>query len=594
MATNWSTVRLAVAGLAVLCLVAADRASAQTPRDYVVPLTARVSKKPLAITLEWDASPSTSSLTIYRRVYGQTAWSSPIAVSSSASSYKDASIAAGVLYEYRLVRQAVAGSSSITSYGFLCSGVEVPARESRGRIILLVDQTHTDALASELARLEQDLAGDGWTVLRHDVARTASVEEIKSIVRGDYEVDRENTRSLFLFGHVPVPYSGNIAPDGHPDHRGAWPADMFYAELTGTWTDTVLYDASTGRNRNEPGDGRLDQSTIPDDTELEVGRVDLAGMTDAGSSETELLRHYLDRDHAYRMGQMAYTSRGLIDDNFGIVSGEAFASNGWRNFSAMVGRDNVVELDWLSTLGSETYLFGYGCGPGSYTSASGVGTTTDLVSVSNGAIFSMLFGSYFGDWDTDNSFLRAPLASGDGLASAWVGRPSWYLHPMAMGETIGAGTRLTQNNSGEYLTRHARSVHIALMGDPTLRLNPVAPASSVIVSVASTGEALVTWTASPAPGATYNVYRADAPNGPYTRLNRSPLTGTSFQARRYSLARSATYMVRAVALTSSPSGSYYNASQGAFAEPAHTTYITPVDGAIMPNVDIAPRQSDLR
>ena len=43
---------------------------------------------------------------------------------------------------------------------------------------------------------------------------------------------------MFLFGHVPVPYSGDIVPDGHaPDHQGAWPCDGFYGDMDGLWTD---------------------------------------------------------------------------------------------------------------------------------------------------------------------------------------------------------------------------------------------------------------------------------------------------------------------------------------------------------------------
>jgi hypothetical protein len=40
-----------------------------------------------------------------------------------------------------------------------------------------------------------------------------------------------------LIGNVPVPYSGDLNPDGHSDHDGAWPTDTYYAEMNGTWTD---------------------------------------------------------------------------------------------------------------------------------------------------------------------------------------------------------------------------------------------------------------------------------------------------------------------------------------------------------------------
>ena len=127
--------------------------------------------------------------------------------------------------------------------------------------------------------------------------------------------------------------------------------------------------------------------------------------------------------------------------------------------------------------------------------AGGVATSGDFASRPSQAVFTMLFGSYFGDWDVADSFLRAPLAGHPdslGLASMWVGRPQWHLYSMALGETLGYGARVTQNNAGfsagGYVVNHAgRGVHIALMGDPTLRLHPVAPVTDLTASVGAGG-----------------------------------------------------------------------------------------------------------
>src|SRR5207248_3538227 len=136
-------------------------------------------------------------------------------------------------------------------------------------------------LADELARLRQDLIGDGWTVIRLDVKRNDSVMSVKKRIRDEYNADRANTKAVFLFGHVPVPYSGDIVPDGHaPDHQGAWPCDGFYGDMDGAWTDNVVNDtaAADARTRNVPGDGKYDQSSFPAPLKLMVGRVDLANM----------------------------------------------------------------------------------------------------------------------------------------------------------------------------------------------------------------------------------------------------------------------------------------------------------------------------
>src|SRR5581483_9905177 len=114
-----------------------------------------------------------------------------------------------------------------------------------------------------LDRLQQDLVGDGWTVERLDVNRNDSVPQVKERIRAQYDADPAQVKAVFLFGHVPVPYSGDIVPDGHyRDHEGAWPCDGFYADMDGTWTDATVNDtrATDPRNRNVPGDGKFDQS----------------------------------------------------------------------------------------------------------------------------------------------------------------------------------------------------------------------------------------------------------------------------------------------------------------------------------------------
>src|SRR5438093_1179958 len=136
---------------------------------------------------------------------------------------------------------------------------------------------------------------------------TQTIPTVKALIAADYNADPANVRALFLFGHVPVPYSGNIIPDGHyPDHQGAWPADAYYGDIDGHWTDLKVSSviASDARNRNVPGDGKFDQSEIPSPVELEVGRVDLAKLPGRTSlagpatfpSELELLRQYLNKD----------------------------------------------------------------------------------------------------------------------------------------------------------------------------------------------------------------------------------------------------------------------------------------------------------
>jgi len=124
--------------------------------------------------------------------------------------------------------------TSKPTFGFVYAGIDLPEMEQMGSIMLLVDDTYTIPLASELERLELDLIKEGWKVVRNDVSRTLPVPQVKNIIQQRYTTIPD-LKTVFIFGHVAVPYSGNIYPDAHHTHKGAWPADVFYAEMNGIW-----------------------------------------------------------------------------------------------------------------------------------------------------------------------------------------------------------------------------------------------------------------------------------------------------------------------------------------------------------------------
>ncbi len=232
--------------------------------------------------------------------------------------------------------------SERSEYGFIYAGIEVPAIEYRGTILLMVEEQINQALTSELSRLELDLIREGWKVIRRTAEMNESVVSVRSRIQDVYANDPTLT-SLFIIGHVPVPYSGNIYPDTHSEnHQGAWSADPYYGELNGVWTDNVA-DITTAffeRNHNVPGDGRFDQDSIPSPIELQVGRVDFFNMPAFALDEVTLTRRYLEKDHLFRTGQITVQRRALIDDNFGNAFA-APAASGWRNFSTMFGADQA-------------------------------------------------------------------------------------------------------------------------------------------------------------------------------------------------------------------------------------------------------------
>ncbi|MDB6024183.1 MAG: hypothetical protein JWM68_406 [Verrucomicrobiales bacterium] len=475
----------------------------------------------------------------------------------------------GVEYEYGITKYPAAASAQS---GYIDTGIRLPLVDSRGTVILMVDNTYAVDLATELARLQQDLVGDRWAVIRHDVARTAGPPAIKTLIRNDYLNDPSQVRAVLLFGHVAVPYSGNYNADDHSEHTGAWVADTYYADVDNGWTDTTVKNTSAARlaNRNIVGDGKFDQSVIPSDVEIEVGRVDFANLPMfLPRTEKDLLRDYLAKDHNFRHGIITAQRRGLIFDGFGQSGGQAYAASGWRNFAPFFGSAQITEVgtdQFFPTAATTDFLWAYvaGGGDANYMDCYGVGATSDFASNNVKTIFNMVFGSYWIDWDATNDFFRATLGSGNALTVAGAGRPHWFFHHMAMGETIGYSTRLSQNNAGVYVpAEFAREVHVSLLGDPTLRMHVVKPPSS-LTATTNSGSVTLNWGASPDTSLQgYYVYRSNFFDGHFTAItNGAPVSGLSFTESV--AAGTYTYMVRAIKLESSPSGTYSNASQGIF------------------------------
>jgi len=457
---------------------------------------------------------------------------------------------------------AQGGPYNSPEFGHILAGIRIPVMEDQGRVLLLVAEEVVTELEPSVNRLELDMIADGFRVRREIVPSDMEVKDIKTLIVNAC-LDNSDIETLMILGNLPVPYSGNVMA-AHENHRGAWPADLFYAELDGEWTDETVNNTSSvwPENHNVPGDGKYDQTFLPSDVDLMIGRVDLSEMPAFGHDEFTLLQRYLDRNHAFRRAEFKAAPRGLVDDNVGEASGLAFAAFGWRHFTALCGQGTVNELDYFTTMEEESYLLSYGCGGGSNTSCAGVGTTNDFASREVKTVFTSLYGSYFGDWDKPNNLLRAPLASGGWpLVCFWSGRPTWHIHHMGLGHTIGFSTRLTQNADHEYTVGDSqRQIHIALMGDPTLRLHPVTPAANLSLTYVGTGVQL-NWDPSPVADEGYYVYRATGMYHRFERIHEEPLTELTFFDPSPHTGTNV-YMVRAITLEISGSGSYLNLSSG--------------------------------
>jgi hypothetical protein len=548
-------------------------ATAQNPNEKVIQVTTSVTENPPSISFNWNQVPGNFGILIYRRSKNSTTWGNAIdTLPVSAITYTDKKVITGVEYEY-----AIKAKYGMPIETYVNAGIKCKETEFRGKLILLVDSTFVDDLKNELTRYESDLIGDGWLVLRKDISRNASAIYVKSIIHDFYNSDPENVNCVFLFGHIAVPYSGNKAYDGHTtEHDGAWPADMYYGDLNEKlWSDKYITCTTADRseNWNVPDDGKFDVCILPANEiiSLAVGRVDFHDLPAFPQSETELLRNYLNKNHDFRHKIIDPKMQALVDDNFKIKDNngitEVFSISGWRNFSALLNFNNIDTCDFFSATKNESYIWSYGCGGGKFESCVGIGNTTDFVRESPKTVFTCLYGSRFGDWDSQNNFMRAALASnGWILTSCWAGRPHYTFHQMGMGETIGNCVRATQNNlnnSNYYSGMTNRGIHTSLLGDPTLRMHIVQPVNSVKSAIGKNNTVLLSWSQTDDNIVGYYIYKLDTRTNKYIRISEIPVAETRFEdispdeGNNY-------YMVRTLKLSQVVSGSYYNLSQGIF------------------------------
>lgn len=551
-------------------------------KDTVL-MFAKVFKTPAPkISLYWATIVSLPVYTqkVFRKLKNDTTWTQIATPAATASNYDDTNVVVGTEYEYKIERTTQVNTDSNPATGFLSTGIEVPAVDFRGKILLFVESSLKAQLSTEVNQLINDLKGDGYIVKDFDTPSYTSHTVIKNNIVSEYNSDPTNVKSVLLLGNLAVPYSGTTAVDGHGDHVGAWPADTYFADVNGNWTDNNV-NMTNGSNsfyNNIPGDGKFDQNDIPTTAELQVGRIYLKNMNafwqTGETNDVGVYRRYLVRNHNFKIKQTVPQDRALIHDNF---TGYTFAGTGWRSFSGTVGPDKITRVSYESNnstplyynyINNQSYLWSYACGGGGFTQAVGIGNTWNFASVNTGGVFNIAFGSYFGDWNNNNNFLLAFIAGGQGLTTAWLGGIHGYFHHMGMGEVVGESMRRSTNNKiqntyyPKYVCCGDANRQNALHGDPTLTQYRVAPATSFSATPTSTaGNIVFNWTASSESVLGYNVY--EITNTTITKLNSSLITGTSFTSNIPNSTTGKTYSVRAVKLQTTSSGSYFNMSTGA-------------------------------
>jgi len=555
---------------------------AQIAKTQVVQLQASIVND--KITLQWPKESYSGKFIVYSRNFGESNYVKLAEVAGNLNNYNESSSIQAKEY---LVSK-ISSTGSTDALGYIYAGNKFQAPIQKGGVVLLIDSSYLKALSNEINTLKQDLINSGWNVHVLYAGRNENVKAVKSRIQKMVDSKNPRPKTLYIIGHVPVPYSGFFStigdrppPDGHVEgsgnHTGAWPADCYYGDFEGIWSDNSV-NCTTGsstRHHNVPKDGKFDQSIPPGKIELEIGRLDMFDMSAFSNNDTQLTREYLNRVHQFRMGEITFVKRALIDNNF---TGLNLASTGYQNFPCFVGLDSVSDTkDYFSSQNTGSYLWSYGCGAGSYNSCNGIGTSNDFSS-SKGKFanaFTMLAGSFFGDYDSKNNLMRSALASGS-FNVCWGGIPKWYLHHMALGLNSGYGAKLTINNDAEYFNGAFNGswngVFIELLGDPTLTMNHVKPPTN-LTAQSLNGNVFLKWNKSP-DAESYNIYRIDTSKNTITLARascgvNSNTTDTFFTDDCNWSTGKYTYAVTAAKLETTGSGTYINQSMLVNAEVQH-------------------------
>lgn len=541
---------------------------------YSVPVTAAADHAAGAVTLSWPARTDMQWWKVYRLTNGVSSLLATLP--ATATGYTATGLSGGQTHDLRVAGRTTA---SKTLTGAVRAGFEVPLRSDRGGLFLVVEESVAAALDPEISRLRSDLSGEGWKVKTLSAARTDSADTLRTRIRAEWLAAPETHRSVLLLGHVPVPYSGSMAPDGHTDHTGAWPADCLYGEMDAALTDASVNVSTATRpeNHNIPGDTKADLSRLTGTQEMSVGRIDFYGLPCfAPETEISLLRRYLDRNHAWRTGLTACEPRAVITDGLAGLT-EALAAPQRSAWPGIFGASGVVDAPWTSPPPG-TSAFSLTNNFAGYSSMNGVGSAADFASRPPTAIFTLWFGSYFGDWDSQDNFLRAAIAApGAALTAVWSGRPQYHTQGMGMGGTAGESLvdSWQQANDGTASPGYfPRSAHLALMGDPTLTLRSVPQPENMIRSTSSSGLPLLSWSAPPGTAGVH-LWRRDDADAAWTQLTSTPDADGTFQDTSPALPETE-YLIRAVRLEMMPAGSWWNGSTGILI-PAAQPAVHPLD-----------------
>jgi hypothetical protein len=480
------------------------------------------------------------------------------------STWLDTTARTGVRYHHRLTRQV----DGQTATGHLVTGQEIDATGHRGHVVAVVEDNVATTLAVELQQLQEDLINDGWSATRIDRPRAlgwadqSGVQQLREAIQTTYNLAATDDKptQLWLLGHLPVARAGLNAqpPDDHEENRGAYGADAYYADVDGTWTDegTAPPDLRPFHDHG-PNDGRYDNDFLPSDVEMGFGRVDFAELT--GIDEVDAMRTYLRRRHELRTGATDIGNRTAFGTNGFVDSVEM----GWRQHAGMLGAEltTAISLEEMKAASGSVVAWVRDNGPLRVFSQNlEVPNLPDHEAIGSQALLWSSDQSYFGLWAEPDAPIRGLLTTPGILTGfLWNVGPKHILVELGTGAPMGDCVRTTiLHDDSAAFGRPARRyddqevfrrTNITLIGDPTMTIFSLAPATVATATATSSGVRIQ------AEGAT--TIRIDRATGDcWVQVGRGDASGVVIGdgdvADRY--------RVRAISLDRTGSGSVWNAS----------------------------------
>src|SRR5262249_47915716 len=121
----------------ILGLLSGGSAPAVQTSDYAVQVSATSQASPPQITLSWpqDSSGAPLSYIVSRKLRDATFWDAGVSLPGTTTTYTDSNVTVGGAYEYQVKKVGL----GYAGFGYVYAGIGVPAVESRGKVLLIVD-----------------------------------------------------------------------------------------------------------------------------------------------------------------------------------------------------------------------------------------------------------------------------------------------------------------------------------------------------------------------------------------------------------------------------------------------------------------------